>query len=163
MLHSTNARSIRTINNPNSDFKTYPVLVTSNNASTYDIDQYGNAIESSLVENKQFYVSVLTENEDTGCTAYIFGTLNFTSDEYIASYGLNDTNVDFLKSCLRDLTSSKQLNVLNIATKEVDDFSIDASKATSSSSTSVLVVFMIVIPVLFVAMAVVVYTKRKNL
>ena len=163
LLHSTNARSIRTINNPNSDFKTYPVLVTSNNASTYDIDQYGNAIESSLVENKQFYVSVLTENEDTGCTAYIFGTLNFTSDEYIASYGLNDTNVDFLKSCLRDLTSSKQLNVLNIATKEVDDFSIDASKATSSSSTSVLVVFMIVIPVLFVAMAVVVYTKRKNL
>ena len=163
LLHSTNSRSVRTISNPNSSYKTYPVLVTSTNASTYDIDKNGNAIESSLVENKQFNVAVLTDNEQTDSAAYIFGTLNFTSDEYISAYGLNDSNVDFLKSCLRDLTSSKQLNVLNIPTKNVDDFSIDTSKATSSSSTGVLVAFMIVVPVAFVALAVVVYTKRKNL
>ena len=108
-------------------------------------------------------MAVLTENEDTGSAAYIFGTLNFTSDEYISSYGLNDSNVDFLKSCVRDLTSSKQLNALNIATKNVDDFSIRTSHATSSSSTAVLVAFMIVIPVAFVALAVIVYSKRKNL
>ncbi len=163
LLHSTNARSVRCIENPNSGFKTYPVLVTSDNASTYDIDQYGNAIESSLVENKRFNVAVLSENEETGASVFVFGTTNFTSDEYISAYGLNDSNVDFIKSCFRDLTSSKQLNVLNITTKSVDDFSIDTSKATSSSSTAVLICFMIVVPVAFVALAVIVYTKRKNL
>lgn len=163
LLHSTNARSIRAISNPESAYKIYPVLVTSPNASTYNIDKTGNAIEDSLVDNKQFNVAVLTENEETGSAAYIFGTLNFTSDEYISSYGLNDSNVDFLKSCVRDLTSSKQLNTLNIATKNVDDFSIRTSHATSSSSTAVLVAFMIVIPVAFVALAVIVYSKRKNL
>lgn len=163
LLHSTNARSVRCIENPNSGFKTYPVLVTSDNASTYDIDQYGNAIESSLVENKRFNVAVLSESEETGASVFVFGTTNFTSDEYISAYGLNDSNVDFIKSCFRDLTSSKQLNVLNITTKSVDDFSIDTSKATSSSSTAVLICFMIVVPVAFVALAVIVYTKRKNL
>ena len=100
---------------------------------------------------------------DDPAKAFVVGTMNFTSDQYISSYGINDTNVDFFKSCLRELTSSKQFNTLNVPTKNVENFSLDATKSTTSASTVVLVVFMILIPVLLVALAVIVYNKRKNL
>ena len=164
LLHSTNARSVRSADIPGNTFKTAPVLRTSENASTTALDQYGNVIESSMVSGKQFYAAMYSAGEgDDPAKAFVFGTMNFTSDQYISSYGINDTNVDFFKSCLRELTSSKQFNTLNVPTKNVENFSLDATKSTTSASTVVLVVFMILIPVLLVALAVIVYNKRKNL
>lgn len=164
LLHSTNARSVRAADVPGNTFKTAPVLKTSENASTTALDQYGNAIESSKVTGKQFYVAMYSAGEGADpAKAFVFGTMNFTSDQYISSYGMNDTNVDFFKSCIRELTSTKQFNTLNVPTRNVDNFALDADKSTTAASTVVLVVFMMLIPILLVALAVVVYTKRKNL
>lgn len=164
LLHSTNARSVRAADVPGNTFKTAPVLKTSENASTTALDQYGNAIESSMVTGKQFYVAMYSAGEGADpAKAFVFGTMNFTSDQYISSYGMNDTNVDFIKSCIRELTSTKQFNTLNVPTRNVDNFALDADKSTTAASTVVLVVFMMLIPILLVALAVVVYTKRKNL
>ena len=164
LLHSTNARSVRAADIPGNTFKTAPVLKTSENASTTALDQYGNAIESSMVTGKQFYVAMYSAGEGADpAKAFVFGTMNFTSDHYISSYGMNDTNVDFFKSCIRELTSTKQFNTLNVPTRNVDNFALDADKSTTAASTVVLVVFMMLIPILLVALAVVVYTKRKNL
>jgi len=164
LLHSTNARSVKAADVPGNAFKTAPVLRTSENASTTALDQYGNAIESSMVTGKQFYVAMYSAGEGTDpAKAFVFGTMNFTSDQYISSYGMNDTNVDFFKSCIRELTSTKQFNTLNVPTRNVENFALDADKSTTASSTVVLVVFMMLIPILLVALAVVVYTKRKNL
>ena len=164
LLHSTNARSVRAADVPGNTFKTAPVLKTSENASTTALDQYGNAIESSMVTGKQFYVAMYSAGEGADpAKAFVFGTMNFTSDHYISSYGMNDTNVDFFKSCIRELTSTKQFNTLNVPTRNVDNFALDADKSTTAASTVVLVVFMMLIPILLVALAVVVYTKRKNL
>lgn len=164
LLHSTNARSVRAADVPGNTFKTAPVLRTSENASTTALDQYGNAIESSMVTGKQFYVAMYSAGEGADpAKAFVFGTMNFTSDQYISSYGMNDTNVDFFKSCIRELTSTKQFNTLNVPTRNVENFALDADKSTTAASTVVLVVFMMLIPILLVALAVVVYTKRKNL
>lgn len=164
LLHSTNARSVRAADVPGNTFKTAPVLKTSENASTTALDQYGNAIESSMVTGMQFYVAMYSAGEGADpAKAFVFGTMNFTSDQYISSYGMNDTNVDFFKSCIRELTSTKQFNTLNVPTRNVDNFALDADKSTTAASTVVLVVFMMLIPILLVALAVVVYTKRKNL
>ena len=164
LLHSTNARSVRAADVPGNTFKTAPVLKTSENASTTALDQYGNAIESSMVTGKQFYVAMYSAGEGADpAKAFVFGTMNFTSDQYISSYGMNDTNVDFFKSCIRELTSTKQFNTLNVPTRNVENFALDADKSTTAASTVVLVVFMMLIPILLVALAVVVYTKRKNL
>lgn len=164
LLHSTNARSVRAADVPGNTFKTAPVLKTSENASTTALDQYGNAIESSMVTGKQFYVAMYSAGEGADpAKAFVFGTMNFTSDQYISSYGMNDTNVDFCKSCIRELTSTKQFNTLNVPTRNVENFALDADKSTTAASTVVLVVFMMLIPILLVALAVVVYTKRKNL
>ncbi|MCR4731108.1 MAG: GldG family protein [Saccharofermentans sp.] len=164
LLHSTNARSVRAADVPGNSFKTAPVLKTSENASTTALDQYGNAIESSMVTGKQFYVAMYSAGEGADpAKAFVFGTMNFTSDQYISSYGMNDTNVDFFKSCIRELTSTKQFNTLNVPTRNVENLALDADKSTTAASTVVLVVFMMLIPILLVALAVVVYTKRKNL
>ena len=164
-LHSTFARSVREVNPVNNmSVSVYPVLVTSENAATVGIDNQGNEIEGSYVSEKQFNVCMFAVGEgDDPLKAFVFGTTNFTSDEYISAYGLNDSNVAFTKSCIRDLTSTKNVSVLNISTKDVDNFSLDSQKATASASTAILVVFMIIIPVTLVALAVVVYSKRKNL
>ena len=95
--------------------------------------------------------------------AFVFGTTNFTSDDYISAYGLNDSNVTFVKGCIRELTSTKNVSVLNIATKNVDNFSLNTEKASASAATAILIIFMIVIPVILVAAGIIVYTRRKNL
>ena len=52
---------------------------------------------------------------------------------------------------------------INVATKSVNDYSLDSTKTSTSLSTLIMVIFMIVIPVILIAMAVIVYAKRKNL
>lgn len=162
-LHATYSRSVRNANVPNNQYVASPVLQTSENAVTTELDAKGNTIESS-VKIGQFNAAMYTTLEGNDPSkAFVFGTMNFTSDEYISTYGLNDVNMDFIRSCLSELTSSKEFAVLNVPVKSVEDFSLDTTKATTSSSTVILAVFMIVIPLALVAVAVFVYAKRKNL
>ena len=94
---------------------------------------------------------------------FAFGTTNLTSDEYISGYGMNDVNVEFFKSCIRELTSSMATSGIAVATKNVDSFSLDSTKTSTTSSTLMMIIFMIAIPVILVGAAVIVYSKRKNL
>ena len=164
-LHSTFARSVRETDPiMNGSVTVYPVLVTSENAATVGIDAAGNEIAGTYVTEKQFNVCMFAVGAgDDPVKAFVFGSTNFTSDDYISAYGMNDSNVAFTKSCIRELTSTKNVSVLDISTKDVDNFSLDAQKATASASTAILAVFMIFIPIVLVAVAVIVYMKRKNL
>ena len=94
---------------------------------------------------------------------FVFGTLTFTSDTYLNEYGYNSYNADFFRGCVRELNDMNDAGSLNISTKLVDNYSIDSTKATASNATIILVIFMIIIPLALVSMAVIVYTKRKNL
>lgn len=163
-LHNSYARYVRVIENFTSSIDTVPVLLTSKKASLVELDDQGNSIESDIDTENQY--SVAAYSKGTGSDpvkVYVFGTMNFSSDEYISSYGLSDTNVDFFKSCIRDLSSTKAVNSMNIATKQINSFSIDTQKSTTAFSTAILIVFMIIVPILLVAAAVIVYFKRKNL
>ncbi len=163
-LHSSYARSIRIIENDGSEVAANPVLLTSKKASLVELDEQGNSIDSDINTENQYYVAACSTGYGYDpAKVYVFGTLNFSSDEYISYYGLSDSNVDFLKSCIRDLSSTKPVYALNIATKQINNFSLDAQKSTTVLSTVMLIVFMIAIPVLLVAAAVIVYIKRKNL
>lgn len=163
-FHSTYARSVRQIESPNSGIETHPVLLTSNKASILEVDEQGNAIDNGSELTGQYNVAMYSANTSgVPSEIFVFGTLNFSSDEYITAYGLNDANIDFFRSCIRELSDNKPFNALNVPTKNIDDFSLDASKATTSTSTVMLIVFMIIIPVVMIAMAVIVYAKRKNL
>ena len=163
-LHSSYARSIRIIETSATGAITYPVLLTSQKASLVELDDQGNSINSDINTENQYNVAAYSKGYGNDpAKMFVFGTLNFSSDEYISSYGLSDSNVDFVKSCIRELSSTKPVVALNIATKQINSFSLDATKSTTTMSTIVLIVFMIAIPVLLVALAVIVYFKRKNL
>ena len=159
------ARSVRAGDNPNSGIQTLPVLYTSDEAKAIEVDEYGNAEVGGTYSIGTYYAAMYSSmGGNNPGEAFVFGTLNFTSDAYISSNGgMNDSNVDFLRGCIRDLTNSTGDDQLSIATKSVDNFSLDSSKATTSNSTLVLVIFMMVIPIALVALAVIVYMKRKNL
>lgn len=162
-FHSTYARSVRQIGSPDSNIQTYPVLLTSNKASVLEVDSDGNIIDNAAQIENQYNVAMYSVSNSNPAELFVFGTMNFSSDEYISSYGLNDINIDFLKSCIRELSSEQIATSLNVPTKNVDDFSLDPQKSTASLATAMLIVFMMVIPIILVSMAVIVYTKRKNL
>ena len=161
--HSIYARNVRAVDNANSSYTTYSVLATSENSSAVQVDENGNSIDSGITTVGKHYVAMYSCSNSTSAELFVFGTLAFTSDSYIEQYSLNDANVDFFRACVRELTDNKTGDLLNIATKNVDNFSIDSTKATASTATWMMIIFMIIIPVLLIAMAVVVYTKRKNL
>ena len=160
-LRNSYARSVRNYSSSIANVQTYPVLRTSEKASTLEVDEDGTILNESGSVNT-YYVAMYATGPNSG-EIFVFGTLNFTSDEFINSYSMNHENVEFFRGCIRELLDEKTGNYLNIATKNVDNYAIDSTKSTSSASTIVLVVFMIVIPVILIGMAVVVYSKRKNL
>lgn len=164
LLHSTYARSVRFFDNPESSARTASVLLTSESAATTQIDETGNAVENSTSALGQYNVAMYSiSGGPAEAEMFVFGTTNFSSDAYIQQYSMSDPNVEFFKSCVRKLLSSKITDTLNIYAKDIESYSIDASKATTANSTVMLSVFMVIIPVILVAVAVVVYSKRKNL
>lgn len=154
-LKSSYARPLRALNNPSSSIVNQATLTTSNNAVT---------LVSKESTNKYNVGMYGTYKDDPNAPkVYAFGTTAFTSDDYISSYGYNDANVEFIRGCVRDLVGLSSDNALNIESKKIDDYSIDATKATSSNATIMTVVFMVVIPLGLVIAATVVYRLRKNL
>ena len=163
-LHATYSRSISAHVNPGSSLNLYPVLQTSSNTKLLEYDITGNVVESAADTTGQYNVAMYAcGSDDSSAKMFVFGTLNFSSDEYIAGYGLNDSNVDFFRSCVKELTNGNASANLNISTKEVDNYLLDSTKTTTSTSTLMMVIFMILIPIILVGMAVLVYAKRKNL
>lgn len=162
--HATYSRSISGLSNGGNSIIPQAVFTTSDNASLVQFDSNGNAIENSTDTTGRYNVGMFAAGQGPdSAMVFVFGTGNFSSDEYISGYGFNDDNVDFFKSCIRELTGSKSANTIYVATKTVDNYSLDATKSTTSYSTMIMIIFMIFIPVIMVAMAVIVYSKRKNL
>jgi hypothetical protein len=161
-LHSTYARSVRKVDNPDSVISVVPVLATSDSASTLELDADGNPKADGAPVVGKFYVAYYAA-VPSGAEVFVFGTLDFSSDSYIDDYSLNDSNVDFFKACVRELVDAKTGTQIDVETKTVDNFSLDTTKVTSTNATIMMIIFMIVIPVVLVAMAVIIYTKRKNL
>jgi len=143
------------LNNPSSSVVNQATLTTSSNAVTLV------SKESTNTYNVGMYGTY--KDDPNAPKLYVFGTTAFTSDDYISAYGYNDANVEFTRGCVRDLVGMSSENALNIESKKIDDYSIDATKATSSNATIMTVVFMVVVPLALVIAATVVYNLRKNL
>lgn len=158
------ARSVRQSDNTADGVTASPVLATSDNASILQLDSEGRIVEGGVENVGKHYVAMYSVKDNVDPSkVFVFGTMDFSSDEYINQHSLNDGNVDFLKSCLRELTDTNVSAQLVIPAKNIVDYSIDPSKATTSNSTLMLVMFMVVIPVVLISMAIIVYAKRKNL
>ena len=162
-LHITLARPLSFAPATNSNYTTEAVLVTSKSATKSVADENNQARQ---ISNEPGIINVAMHSAfkiDKPGEIYVFSTVNFTADDYYDYFTLNDKNADFIKSCIRSmLPTSAQYNI-DIPIKRLDGNRLSADKATTNVATTVLIVFMIVLPVILSSMAVIVYNKRKNL
>ena len=162
-MHITLARPLSLTAALNSNYTTDAVLVTSNSATKSVADENNQAKQIDSNPGKINVAMRTAYNTDKPGEVYVFSTVNFTSDVYYEQFTLSDRNADFMKSCVRSmLPTSAQYNI-NIPVKRLDGNRLNDNKATTSAGTTVMIVFMIVLPVILSSMAVIVYNKRKNL
>ena len=157
-------RPVKNSDNNKSYITTSTVLTTSSMATSAAF------VDDAIITNNEpstYYVGMYSTYQGMANppAVYVFGTTTFTSDEYISAHGMNDGNVVFLRSCVRDLLGDKanNLNNITIEGKNIADYSIDTDKATVSTVNTIMLVFMVILPLAFVVMAVVVFKRRKNL
>ena len=155
-------RPVRILTDSESSVMSVAIGGTSENAycvkvADSGVTQYGEA--------GRYYTSVYSSlpNYVQSPEVIVFGTTDFTSDSYISAYGMNDDNVKFFKSCARYLLGADSAATVEVPTRGISDYALNGEKVTETSSTVVLAVFMIAIPLLFLVAAAIVYEKRKNL
>lgn len=161
-LHSAYARPVREGDTPASYIKTLPILTTSDNAKAQVITDSGN---SELVNEGKYNVGMYATyiNTDTYPEVYVFGTTNLTSDSYIASYGISDTNIEFFRSCIRNMLKLTPEETINIGASGLDSHAIRTESVTSTNVTVMALVFIAFIPLSLIIVATVVYNRRKHL
>ncbi len=161
VLRSSMARSIKEVNNPSSSIVTSVVLTTSADATAIDLNSQDSSTGLPATYNVGMF-GTFKDNPESS-KVLVFGTMSLTSDDYISSFGYNDSNVEFTRGCIRSLVGLSSDNVLQVESKSIDDYKINAEKATSTNATIMTVIFMLVIPFGLVIVAVIVYKLRKNL
>ena len=154
-----------------------PVRIVDENASTFYSEAIGATSEDAVCvkvadtgvtqygEAGRFFTAVYSAAQGNSSTAQVivFGTTDFMSDSYISSYGMNDDNIKFFKACARMLLGSDTNAAVEVPTRGISDYKLNGENVTATSSTVVLAVFMVTIPLVFLVAAAVVYELRKNL
>jgi|GEM_PF-386186 len=161
-LRSSYARPITEADTPYSYIETYPILTTSSNAtvSSYDMSS-GNLVTSSVQGQYNVGMYSTWTGTTTPPEVYVFGTTTLTSDEYISSFGYNDSNVVFLRNAIRQMLKAE--DAVTVAGKALSDYSIDTTKVTGNSVTVLTFILIAIVPLALVIAGVIVYNKRKNL
>ncbi|MCR5615546.1 MAG: GldG family protein [Saccharofermentans sp.] len=161
-FRSSYIRPVRILNDMSDDYYSVAMSATSEAAicvkvADSGVTQYG--------DEGRFYTAVYSAANGTNSPAQVivFGTNDFTSDDYISSYGMNDDNIVFFKGCVRLLLGSDANNTVEVPTRGISDYKLKGENVTATSATVVLVVFMVTIPLIFLMAAAVVYELRKNL
>lgn len=161
-LHITLARPIGSSGVHSENVVTTPILTTSAKA-TKSVANSSNQAEQFGSDTGAFNVGMYAADTKTMGEVFVFGTLNFTSDDYFNKFTLNDRDADFTKAIVRSMIPSSASYNINIPVKKIDSYMLAENKATTSTSTGIMIVFMIVLPIILTSMAVIVYNKRKNL
>ncbi len=156
-----NARYIKEISSIDYDTFVYPLLLTSDSAVVTDAVMSGNQSDGNLVRGQYTLGLMSIINSVNSGKVICLGSDTFISDSYISTYGYNDANVSFIRLLLGEIFEVK--NSVDISAKPISDYSISPTKYTAASSSAVALLFIVIIPVLFVLMAFLVYRKRKNL
>ena len=161
-LRNSYARPLMLADTPYNYIQVTPIASTSPTATfgVYD-PSTGNIVQN--VNAAQFYVGMYSTF--TGTTTppdvYVFGTLTFTSDEYISTFGYNDANVVFIRNIIRGMLKAD--DSVFVEGKALSDYSVDTTKVTTNTVTVMTFILVAIIPLAFVVAGVVVYNKRKNL
>ncbi|MBO4460229.1 MAG: Gldg family protein [Clostridiales bacterium] len=159
-IHSAFARPVRSGDTPASYVTTLPILTTSDKAKAQDMTESGTQ-ELEGKYNVGMYATYT--GTDIFPEVYVFGTTNLTSDSYIQSYGVSDTNMEFFRSCIRNMFKLTPEETINIGSSGLDSHAIRTESVTSTTITVMALVFIAFIPLALIIVATVVYNRRKHL
>ncbi len=162
LLRNSYARPITTADTPYAYIQTQAVVSTSNNVtlSQYD-ERTGNLMQNSVLGQYNVGMYATYEGTPTPPEVYVFGTMTFTSDEYISSFGFNDANVVFTRNIVREMLKAE--DSVYVEGKALSDYSIDTTKVNGNTVTVLTFILIAIVPLALVIAGVVVYNKRKNL
>lgn len=162
VLRSSYARPITEADTPYTYIQTSPIITTSTSSSIGMLDSStGTIIQSVNLEQYNVGMYSTFTGTPTPPDVYVFGTLTFTSDEYISNFGFNDANVVLTRNIIRKMLAAN--DSVFVEGKMLSDYSIDTTKVNSNTVTVMTFVTVAIIPLAFVAAGVIVYNKRKNL
>ena len=155
-------RPITEADTPYTYIQTSPIITTSTSSSIGMLDSStGTIIQSVNLEQYNVGMYSTFTGTPTPPDVYVFGTLTFTSDEYISNFGFNDANVVLTRNIIRNMLAAN--DSVFVEGKMLSDYSIDTTKVNSNTVTVMTFVTVAIIPLAFVAAGVIVYNKRKNL
>ncbi len=152
-------RTVRPIDNGTSQASAYAILQSSELATSTQGYDTNVSFADQGVHNVGMYCTFT--GSDNAPRLYAFGTTDLTSDDYISTFGYNDSNVVLMRNILRSMFPTE--NTVLVPSKAMADYSLDPTKVTQSSVNVLTVVLMIIIPLGLVAVGTIVYNKRKNL
>lgn len=155
-LRISYCRPVMTSGNPASYITTSPVISSSSNS--YQLTEEGALNDTPMSFNVGMHSSF---SDASGQEVYVFGTMNFTSDQYIGAYSTADANIVFIRNIVKDMLNIQ--DTVLVESKPLADYSLDPQKMNNNTSTLITSVFMVVVPLAMVIAGVVVYNKRKNL
>lgn len=161
-IHSAFARPVREGDTPASYITTLPILTTSDKAKSEILADSG---ELELVNEGKYNVGMYATYTGTDVfpEVYVFGTTNLTSDSYISSYGISDTNMEFFRSCIRNMFKLTPEETINIGASGLDSHAIRSESVTDVIKTVMSLIFVAFIPFALIVVAIVVYNRRKHL
>lgn len=150
-------RSITQFDNPKSYIKTEPLIQTSSNA-VLALNGDQNSIGAAGTQN----IAMYSKNDGGKITseAVVIGTIYLSSDDFIATYTMNNRNVTFFNSIVNKLIGTT--NTVQVPVMEYPSYTLTRAPAASLQGVwSILLVALI--PLVFITTAIVVYRKRKHL
>lgn len=152
------SRSIEEYDNPNNEITVIPLIKSSNSAILEKDGVADTSGASTGFHNAAMYSSRNGANGNG--ELILFGTQTLTADEYYYKIGLNDLNAKFISSLVQQLTGEEFTSP--VASKVFPNYAL-SSMPTVSENTILSVTLVAIIPLLFLAIAAIVYNKRKNL
>lgn len=157
------SRSIVATSRASSSIGSSPILVTSNNAELYYLNET-NEDGSEKVETRANSIVAATGyyvGTDNPVNVYVFGSAAFTTDKYLAQLSSNDVNIQIIRNVIGKIFTTE--NSVEVPSKLLSDYTVDVNKITASTLSVVSVIFIAVIPIAFVMVAAIVYHKRSHL
>ena len=151
------SRAVTEYDSQNPSVNSETLITTSGTAV---MEENGNP-ENSVNEGTQ---NIAMYAKNTGGTkeseAVVIGTSYLTSDEYISAYSLDDQNVTFFYSIVSAMTDTE--NTTQIASKAFADYTL--SKAPTGGAQTVWAVILVaIVPFSFLAAALIIHRKRRNM
>lgn len=161
MIHQL-SRCVAETDRAYSHISSTPLIISSPSCTLLDIDQ-STSEGDVVVKSSNVAIGALGQYVGTAnpVSVYVFGTGTLTSDDYLIGNSTNEYNRQVTRALINHIMAP-ETNV-DVPYKAIADYSIDYSMVNSSVMSTISVIFIAVIPIMFVVVAAFVYYKRSHL